>query len=224
MIFTNPPYSGMAKWQPKDDHDKWFVAHEFWSGMGRELQYDLRCDQNVLCLKTCLTIGKTGGIQTRYTLELFVRNTNFPVFYVNISNASRIFRFLVFGPDWQDWDELHGIEMDKGTMWALLMDGQQQGIGQNWLLYLHKGNWNGEQVLDESWVNTGKPTNTSEGKYGAILAECGREVPWCSREMYYCSVFKDRWWLLFHHLLVVRMGLKEDLNLTLTECWGRLGV
>jgi predicted N-acyltransferase len=40
----------------------------------------------------------------------------------------------------------------QGTMWALLMDGQQQELVKIRLLYLHKGNWNGEQVLDESWV------------------------------------------------------------------------
>jgi hypothetical protein len=41
------------------------------------------------------------------------------------------------------------IETDMvRTMWVLLMDGQQQGWSKL-VLYLHKGNWNGEQVLDE---------------------------------------------------------------------------
>jgi CubicO group peptidase (beta-lactamase class C family) len=34
------------------------------------------------------------------------------------------------------------------------------------LLYLHKGNWNGEQILEESWVKY-VATPTSEGAYGA---------------------------------------------------------
>jgi hypothetical protein len=34
------------------------------------------------------------------------------------------------------------------------------------LLYLHKGNWNGEQIL-ESWVKYVQPHPTSEGAYGA---------------------------------------------------------
>jgi hypothetical protein len=29
-------------------------------------------------------------------------------------------------------------------------------------------------------------------------------------EMYYCSGFQDRWWLLFHHLIVFVWVLKED--------------
>jgi hypothetical protein len=54
--------------------------------------------------------------------------------------------------------------------------GNNKGLVKIGLLYLHKGNWNGEQVLDESWVNTQQTTNT-QGEYGAILAECWRKFP-----------------------------------------------
>jgi CubicO group peptidase (beta-lactamase class C family) len=91
--------------------------------------------------------------------------------------------------------------------WATTRDWSKFG-----LLYLHKGNWNGEQVLDESWVKySAKPTNTSEGNMERILAECGREVPDVPREMYYCSGFQGQMVAIIPSLdlVIVRMGLKR---------------
>jgi hypothetical protein len=47
-------------------------------------------------------------------------------------------------------------------MWVLLMDGQQQRIGQiGFVVFAQRTGT--EQVLDESWVKySAKPTNTSE--------------------------------------------------------------
>jgi hypothetical protein len=60
-------------------------------------------------------------------------------------------------------------------MWALLMDGQQQELVKIRLLYLHKGNWNGEQVLDESWVKYSQnlPIHLRVNME-PVLAECGK--------------------------------------------------
>jgi CubicO group peptidase (beta-lactamase class C family) len=52
-------------------------------------------------------------------------------------------------------------------MWALLTVGQRHAIGQNGLLYLHKGNWNGEQILEESWVKYVATHCNTESAYGA---------------------------------------------------------
>jgi hypothetical protein len=54
-------------------------------------------------------------------------------------------------------------------MWALLTVGQRH-VGQN--LDVGTGNWNGEQILEESWVKyVATPTATSEGAYGAVLVK-----------------------------------------------------
>jgi hypothetical protein len=54
------------------------------------------------------------------------------VFYVNNSNASRIFRFLVFGLiDKIGMNSMVHRNRYGRNYVALLMDGQQQGIGQN---------------------------------------------------------------------------------------------
>lgn len=47
--------------------------------------------------------------------------------------------------------------------WATARDWAKFG-----LLYLHKGNWNGDQVFDPSWENyVSTPTNDSKEGYGA---------------------------------------------------------
>jgi CubicO group peptidase (beta-lactamase class C family) len=92
--------------------------------------------------------------------------------------------------------------------WATARDWAKFG-----LLYLHKGNWNGDQVFDESWekyVRT--PTNTSNGKYGAHFwlnqDQYFKDAP---KEMYSCSGYQGQKILIFpnHDLVIVRFGLKE---------------
>jgi CubicO group peptidase (beta-lactamase class C family) len=44
------------------------------------------------------------------------------------------------------------VETDMVIMWVLPIVGQPRDWSKFGLLYLHKGKWNGEQILDESWV------------------------------------------------------------------------
>jgi CubicO group peptidase (beta-lactamase class C family) len=93
--------------------------------------------------------------------------------------------------------------------WATPRDWSKFG-----LLYLHKGNWKGEQILDESWVKyTATPTNTSEGKYGAqFWLNAGGKFPDVPRDMFYCSGFQGQMVAIIPSLdlVIVRMGLQED--------------
>lgn len=92
--------------------------------------------------------------------------------------------------------------------WATARDWAKFG-----LLYLHKGNWNGDQVFDPSWeqyVRT--PTNTSQGKYGAhFWLNQDQYFPDAPKEMYSCSGYQGQKILIFpnHDLVIVRFGLKE---------------
>jgi CubicO group peptidase (beta-lactamase class C family) len=105
--------------------------------------------------------------------------------------------------------DMAGNYVGSSYGWATTRDWSKFG-----LLYLHKGNWNGEQVLDESWVKySAKPTNTSEGKYGAqFWLNAGGKFPDVPREMYYCSGFQGQMVAIIPSLdlVIVRMGLKED--------------
>jgi CubicO group peptidase (beta-lactamase class C family) len=105
--------------------------------------------------------------------------------------------------------DMAGNYVGSSYGWATTRDWSKFG-----LLYLHKGNWNGEQILDESWVKyTVKPTNTSEGQYGAqFWLNAGGRFPDVPREMYYCSGFQGQMVAIIPSLdlVIVRMGLKED--------------
>jgi CubicO group peptidase (beta-lactamase class C family) len=93
--------------------------------------------------------------------------------------------------------------------WATTRDWAKFG-----LLYLHKGNWNGEQIFDESWAKyVATPTNTSNGQYGAqFWLNAGGRFPNAPKDMYYASGYQGQMVAIFpsHDLVIVRMGLKED--------------
>ncbi len=120
--------------------------------------------------------------------------------------------------------------LDKIGMYSALvetdMSGNFVGSSYGWatardwgkfgLLYLHKGNWNGEQIFDENWAKyVSTPTETSNGNYGAqFWLNDGGKFPDVPREMYYCSGFQGQMVAIFpnHDLVVVRMGTSEDFD------------
>lgn len=105
--------------------------------------------------------------------------------------------------------DMAGNYVGSSYGWATTRDWSKFG-----LLYLHKGNWNGEQILDESWVKyTATPTNTSNGRYGAhFWLNASGHFPDVPRDMYYCSGFQGQMVAIIPSLdlVIVRMGLKED--------------
>ncbi|MFV8465876.1 serine hydrolase domain-containing protein [Flavobacterium sp. LB1P62] len=105
--------------------------------------------------------------------------------------------------------DMAGNYVGSSYGWATTRDWSKFG-----LLYLHKGNWNGEQILDESWIKyTTTPTNTSNGRYGGhFWLNAGGHFPDVPRDMYYCSGFQGQMVAIIPSLdlVVVRMGLTED--------------
>jgi CubicO group peptidase (beta-lactamase class C family) len=105
--------------------------------------------------------------------------------------------------------DMTGTFVGSSYGWATARDWSKFG-----LLYLNKGNWNGEQILDESWVKyTATPTNTSEGKYGAqFWLNAGGKFPDVPRDMFYCSGYQGQMVAIIPSMdmVIVRMGLKED--------------
>jgi CubicO group peptidase (beta-lactamase class C family) len=95
--------------------------------------------------------------------------------------------------------------------WATTRDWSKFG-----LLYLHNGNWNGEQIFDESWTKyTVTPTNTSNGRYGGhFWLNSSGHFPDVPTDMYYCSGFQGQMVAIIpsRDLVIVRMGLNEDLE------------
>jgi CubicO group peptidase (beta-lactamase class C family) len=105
--------------------------------------------------------------------------------------------------------DMAGNYVGSSYGWATTRDWSKFG-----LLYLHKGNWNGEQILDESWVKyTATPTNTSNGRYGGhFWLNASVHFPDVPKDMYYCSGFQGQMVAIIPSLdlVIVRMGLKED--------------
>lgn len=105
--------------------------------------------------------------------------------------------------------DMAGNYIGSSYSWATTRDWAKFG-----LLYLHKGNWNGEQILDESWVRfASTPTNTSNGEYGAhFWLNAGGKYPDVPKDMFYCSGYQGQMVAIFpsHDLVIVKMGLKED--------------
>jgi len=105
--------------------------------------------------------------------------------------------------------DMAGNYVGSSYSWATTRDWAKFG-----LLYLHKGNWNGEQLFDESWATyVAAPTNGSNGKYGAhFWLNAGGKFPDVPKDMFYCSGYQGQMVAIFpnHDLVIVRMGLKED--------------
>jgi CubicO group peptidase (beta-lactamase class C family) len=93
--------------------------------------------------------------------------------------------------------------------WATARDWSKFG-----LLYLHKGNWNGEQIFDESWAKyVATPTNTSNGIYGAhFWLNAGGRYPDAPKDLYSANGFQGQNVFIIPSLdlVIVRMGLKEE--------------
>jgi len=111
--------------------------------------------------------------------------------------------------------DLSGNFVGSSYGWATTRDWAKFG-----LLYLHKGNWNGEQIFDPKWVKyISTPTNGSDGKYGAhFWLNAGGRYPDVPKDLYSCNGFQGQWVLIIpsKELVIVRTGLVEypdfDLN------------
>jgi CubicO group peptidase (beta-lactamase class C family) len=93
--------------------------------------------------------------------------------------------------------------------WATARDWAKFG-----LLYLHNGNWNGEQILNKSWVDYSKtPTNTSNGQYGAqFWLNASGVYPNVPRDLFSCNGYQGQHVFIIpsKDLVIVRFGLAEN--------------
>ncbi len=116
--------------------------------------------------------------------------------------------------------DLAGNYVGSSYSWATTRDWAKFG-----LLYLHKGNWNGEQLFDESWVDYVKtPTETSKGVYGGhFWLNAGGKYPDAPKDIFSANGFQGQRVFIIpsKDLVIVRMGLVGgagfDFNLFLKE-------
>lgn len=117
--------------------------------------------------------------------------------------------------------DLAGNFVGSSYSWATTRDWAKFG-----LLYMNKGNWNGEQIIDSTWVEYATtPTNTSKGQYGAQIwlnAE-GYNFPDVPKDLFYFGGYQGQkvFMIPSKDLVVVRMGIdnatKTDFNKLLKD-------
>lgn len=192
------------------------------SGLEWEENYSTICDAT----KMLFEAGDMGKVQMDKPVQ-FAPNTHWSYSSGTTNLLSRILKNQ-FKTQQEYLDFWYSAVIDKIGMNSMIveqdMSGTFVGSSYGWatprdwskfgLLYLHNGNWNGEQILDESWVKyTATPTNTSNGQYGAqFWLNAGGKFPDVPRDMFYCSGYQGQMVAIIPSLdmVIVRMGLKEE--------------
>jgi CubicO group peptidase (beta-lactamase class C family) len=104
--------------------------------------------------------------------------------------------------------DVAGNYVGSSYAWATPQDWAKFGM-----LYLNNGNWNGEQILNESWVSyTKQPTNGSNGEYGAhFWLNAGGVYPNVPRDLFSCNGYQGQHVFIIpsKNVVIVRMGLTE---------------
>jgi CubicO group peptidase (beta-lactamase class C family) len=105
--------------------------------------------------------------------------------------------------------DLVGNYVGSSYAWANTRDWAKFG-----LLYLHEGNWNGEQIVDSAFVKyVATPTNTSNGRYGAhFWLNAGGIYPDVPKDMFSANGFQGQMVIIIpsKEIVIVRTGLVED--------------
>ncbi|MBE8725020.1 serine hydrolase domain-containing protein [Flavobacterium hungaricum] len=212
----------VAEWQ--NDERKNITINDLLhmnSGLEWEENYTKICDATVMLFQA----ADMGKVQLDKPAE-FKPNTHWNYSSGTTNLLCRILRSQ-FKTQQEYLDFWYSAVIDKIGMNSMIVEQDMSGTfvgssygwatARDWskfgLLYLKKGNWNGEQILDESWVKyTAEPTNTSEGKYGAqFWLNAGGKFPDVPRDMYYCSGYQGQMVAIIpsKDMVIVRMGVRE---------------
>lgn len=122
--------------------------------------------------------------------------------------------------------DLEGNYVGSSYAWATARDWAK--FGQ---LYLRRGNWNGEQIIDESWVDySATPVKGSHGEYGAhFWLNAGGKYPDVPRDLFSANGFQGQHVFIIpsRDMVIVRFGLTEhpvfDVNIFLKEILEAVG-
>ncbi|MBQ4820002.1 serine hydrolase [Aquimarina sp. MMG016] len=105
--------------------------------------------------------------------------------------------------------DMVGNYVGSSYAWATVRDWGKFG-----LLYLHKGNWNGEQIFNPSWTDyVTTPSPTSEGDYGGhFWLNVGGFYPDAPKDMFSANGFQGQRVFIIpsKDLVIVRFGLIGD--------------
>ncbi len=105
--------------------------------------------------------------------------------------------------------DMSGNYVGSSYGWANTRDWAKFG-----LLYLNRGNWNGEQIFRPEWVDyVAKPTAGSDGTYGAhFWLNAEGKYPDAPRDLYSANGFQGQRVFIIpsKNLVIVRTGLEQE--------------
>lgn len=117
--------------------------------------------------------------------------------------------------------DLSGNFVGSSYAWASTRDWARFG-----LLYLHRGNWAGQQLFDPSWVDyVTRPTGHSDRQYGAhFWLNAGGKYPDAPRDLYSANGYQGQFIFIIpsKNLVVVRTGLAESPDFDINAFLGKL--
>ncbi len=107
--------------------------------------------------------------------------------------------------------DMKGNFVGSSYAWATTRDWAKFG-----LLYLNRGNWNGDRIFAEEWADyVSKPVASSNGRYGGhFWLNAGGHYPDVPRDMYSANGFQGQKVCIIpsKNMVIVRMGLTGDAN------------
>ena len=117
--------------------------------------------------------------------------------------------------------DMNGNYVGSSYCWGTARDWGKFG-----LLYLHKGNWNGEQIFDKKWVNYVNMTApNSKGRYGGhfwLNKKPTNYMPRAPKDCYSANGYQGQRVAIIpsKNLVVVRFGLAEEPNFKFDQFLG----
>ncbi len=146
----------------------------------------------------------TTNLLSGYLLKQFFKNQQqyLDFWYTELFDKIGMFSALVE-------TDMAGNFVGSSYGWANTRDWSKFG-----LLYLHEGNWNGEQIFKPEWVKyVATPTNTSNGRYGAqFWLNAGSHYPNVPKDLYSCNGYQGQFVFIIpsKEMVIVRTGLTEE--------------
>ena len=157
----------------------------------------------------CYSSGTTNLLVGILRQKFNTQQENLDFWYSNLIDRMGMHSMLLEA-------DLAGNYVGSSYAWATTRDWAKFG-----LLYLNKGNWNGDQIISEDWVKyVATPTNTSEGIYGAqFWLNASGKMPDAPKDLFFAGGYQGQKVLIIpsKDLVVVRTGvsyskLKEQLK------------
>ncbi len=192
------------------------------SGLEWEENYETICDAT----KMLFQAEDMGKVQLEKP-AVYKPDTHWNYSSGTTNLLSRILRYQ-FKTHQEYLDFWYSAFIDKIGMHSMVVESDMAGnfvgssygwaTARDWakfgLLYLHKGNWNGERIFDESWAKyVATPTNDSNGRYGAhFWLNAGGKYPDAPKDLYSCNGFQGQMVFIIPSMdmVIVRMGLTDD--------------